>query len=42
MNSLIYGELPGAVFPFEFYNGVVYHCVAADKLGFSPKLIFEK
>ena len=26
MNSLIYGELPGAVFPFEFYNGVVYHC----------------
>ncbi|MFE1573451.1 DUF2169 domain-containing protein [Comamonas odontotermitis] len=26
MNSLIYGDLPGAVFPFEFYNGVIYQC----------------
>ncbi len=26
MQTLIYGELPGAVFPFEFYNGVVYRC----------------
>ena len=26
MKSLIYGGLPGAVFPFEFYNGVIYQC----------------
>ena len=26
MNTLIYGALPGAVFPFEFYNGVKYYC----------------
>lgn len=26
--SIIHGDLPGAVFDFEFYNGAIYHCCA--------------
>ena len=26
--SIIHGDLPGAVFDFEFYNGTSYHCCA--------------
>jgi len=37
MDTLIYGSLPGAVFPFEFYNGVRYHCaVMRATFAFSP------
>jgi predicted phosphohydrolase len=41
----VYGHLHGEANRYAFEgekNGVVYHCVAADKLNFTPKLIFEK
>lgn len=41
----VYGHLHGEANRYAFEgekNGVVYHCVAADKLNFAPKLIFEK
>jgi len=39
----IYGHLHGDAHRYAFEgerNGVVYHCVAADKLDFAPKLIY--
>ena len=39
----IYGHLHGEAHRYAFEgerNGVVYHCVAADKLDFAPKLIY--
>lgn len=40
----VYGHLHGEANRYAFEgerNGVTYHCVAADKLGFMPKKIFE-
>ena len=28
ISSIIHGDLPGVVFDFEFFNGVIYHCCA--------------
>jgi len=40
----VYGHLHGEANRYAFEgerNGVYYHCVAADKLGFMPKRIYE-
>ena len=41
----VYGHLHGEANRYAFEgekNGVYYHCVAADKLNFTPKLIFSE
>ncbi len=43
VDIVVYGHLHGDANRYAFEgerNGIVYHCVAADKLDFSPKLIY--
>ena len=43
VDIVIYGHLHGEANRYAFEgerNGIVYHCVAADKLDFSSKLIY--
>lgn len=42
IQTVVYGHLHGEANKYAFEgerNGIVYHCVAADKLGFKPKCI---
>lgn len=42
VQTVVYGHLHGEANRYAFEgekNGIVYHCVAADKLDFTPKLI---
>lgn len=43
VNIVVYGHLHGEANRYAFEgekNGILYHCVAADKLDFTPKLIY--
>ena len=43
VKTVVYGHLHGEANRYAFEgerNGIVYHCVAADKLDFMPKLIY--
>ena len=43
VSIVIYGHLHGEANRYAFEgerNGITYHCVAADKLDFAPKLIY--
>lgn len=44
VRAVVYGHLHGDANRYAFEgekNGIVYHCVAADKLDFAPKLIYQ-